>query len=556
MKANNLIYYLRSIDKGICEVCASPKGHFGIDNKCICHKCNGYEILNLEEAKHLIQRNKRRLREEFKKIAVKSDIFYCLKVFLSIGETYFINDDNEISINPDINKKESILVIDPRRIAIANVGVKWLLEDSLVHLQETISWNKAYCTNMMTLVRTWLDWNRKEKLSDIRYNLGFFVSKDDKSSFYYTQQYDFYLESLEKFNITNPSDEINDEMVENVLKIHRDLFQNPDKLKKYVMEEYPVLISTVLNSYYTDEVLRPFSFDELMDKDNKKIKKFLSLCDDELIDFITTKKTSFTEIILALLENLYSYYENKRSKTINNISKDGFVVVQDFNNLTEDIFQGKLLIPPFQEYIISSPQNNHHYPFIIKYNGNFIISPSRLWMGYRLLHYALHKDRINDDLAKKYEKESMLEIEKRLKKHNVRIIGKEIKPKKKSGFEIDLIGYFNENIFIIECKSFHPSPFFMMRKNRRYNDQFKDKLDRIEKIKAWIFEKLNNTRPKRGEISINFYDAHNKKPSEIIFPMKYHKINQSKILYLYITQIKEYHEEIRSDIIQVWYGDL
>ncbi len=553
MKDNNLINYLRNIDKGICDVCKSQKGHFGIDIKCFCYKCNGYDLLNREEARYLIQRSKRRLREEFRKIAIESDIFYCLKVFLSIGETYFINDDNKVSINPEINKKESILIIDPRRIVIANVGVKWLLEDSLVHLQKTIPWNKEYCTNMMTLVRTWLDWNRKEKLSDKRYNLGFFVSNDDKPSFYYTQQYDFYLDSLEKFNITNPSDAISAEMVENVLKLHRDLFQNPDKLKKYVMDEYPVLISTVLNSYYTDEVLRPFSFDKLMDKDNKKIKKFLSHCNDELIAFITTKKTSFTEIMLALLENLYSYYENKRSKKI--INKDGFVVVRDLNNLTNDINQERLLIPPFQEYIISSSRNHHQYPFIVEYNSNFIISPSRLWMGYRLLHYALHKNRINNEMAKKYEKESMLEIEKRLKKDGVMIVGKEINISKKD-VELDLIGYYDEYILIIECKGFHPSPFFMMRKNRRYNDQFKKKLKSIEGIKKWMFSKLNNARPIKGKIRIYVYDTHNKNPSEIIFPMKYHKIDQNKIVYLYITQIKEYHEENRNDIIQVWYGDL
>ena len=318
------------------------------------------------------------------------------------------------------------------------------------------------------------------------------------------------------------------------------------------MDEYPVLISTVLNSYYTDEVLRPFSFDELMDKDNKKMDKFLSECNVKLIDFITTKKTSFTEIILAHLENLYSYYENKRSKIIN---EDGFVVVRDLNNLTNDINQGRLLIPPFQEYIISSSRNHHQYPFIVEYNGNFIISPSRLWMGYRLLHYALHKNRINDEMAKKYEKESMLEIEKRLKKDRVVIVGKEINTSKK-GVELDLIGYYNEYILIIECKGFHPSPFFMMRKNRRYNDQFKKKLNKIERIKDWMFLQLNNTRPKKGKIRIYVYDEHNKKPSELVFPMKYHKIDQNKILYLYITQVKEFHEENRNDIIQVWYGDL
>ena len=81
-------------------------------------------------------------------------------------------------------------------------------------------------------------------------------------------------------------------------------------------------------------------------------------------------------------------------------------------------------------------------------------------------------------------------------------------------------------------------------------------MERIEKIKSWIFDKLNNTKPKIGNIRVYVYDNRNKRPSEIIVPMKYCKIDKSKILYLYITQIKEYHEENRNDIIQVWYGDL
>ncbi|MFW9873850.1 MAG: hypothetical protein ACFFG0_12150 [Candidatus Thorarchaeota archaeon] len=552
MSINNLINRLRNVDKGICEVCKSPKGHFGINHKSFCYKCNGYELLNNEEAIYIIQRNKRRLRDEFRKIAVKADIFYCLKVFLSIGETLFTNESYEISIDPKMFDKESILIIDPRRIAIANVGVKWLLEDSMLHSKEIMPWNNAYCTNMMTLVRTWLDWNRKEKLSDKRYNLGFFVTKNKESSFYFTRQYDFYLESLKKFNIADPSEEVSEEIVENVLNIHQDLFQNPEKLKKYVRDEYPVLISTILNSYYTDEVLRPFSFDEFMDKDNKKMDKFLSERTDELINFIKAKKTKFTEIILGVLEILYSYYENKRSKIIN---KDGFVVVRDLINLTNDINQGRLPILLFQEYIISSSKNPHQYPLIIEYHGIFIISPIRLWMGYRLLHYALHKDRINDEMAKKYEKESINEIEKRLKKNGITIIGKEINTSKK-GFELDLIGYFNEYVLIIECKGFHPSPFFMMRKNRRYGDQFMKKFEKIEKIKVWMCSKLNKTKSKKGKIGISVYDAHKKQPSEIIFPFKYHKIDHNKILYLYITQIKEYYEVNKSDMIQVWYGDL
>ncbi len=274
MKNNNLIEYLSTRDKGICDVCQSPKGHFGFERKYFCYKCNGYEVSNLIEVKNLIQHRKGRLREEFKNIAVKSDIFYCLKVFLSIGETFIVNDDDEISIIPNAKEKERVLKIDPRRIVIANIGVNWLFEDSLEHLPGIMPWNENYCTNMMLLLRTWLDWSRKEKLSDIRYNLGFFISKDDKNSFYYTQQYDYYLESLEKFNITDPSDEISDDMVKRVLENHRDLYQNPDNLRKYVRDEYPVLISTILNSYYTDDVIRPFSFDYLLDKDKKLMKTF------------------------------------------------------------------------------------------------------------------------------------------------------------------------------------------------------------------------------------------------------------------------------------------
>ena len=95
------------------------------------------------------------------------------------------------------------------------MGVKWLLEDSLEHLQETVKWNNTYCVNMLNLLITWLEWNKKEKLSDIRYNLGLFVVREGKISFYYTQQYDFYLDSLKKFHIVSQAEEFNEEIKSN-----------------------------------------------------------------------------------------------------------------------------------------------------------------------------------------------------------------------------------------------------------------------------------------------------------------------------------------------------
>ena len=96
----------------------------------------------------------------------------------------------------------------------------------------------------------------------------------------------------------------------------------------------------------------------------------------------------------------------------------------------------------------------------------------------------------------------------------------------------------------------------MMRKNRRYNDQFKDKLKRIDKIKSWIFNELNKAKPQMEIICVYAYDIKKKMPSEVKLPKKFYKIDRSKILYLYITQIKEFHETNRKDIIQVWLGDL
>ena len=404
---------------------------------------------------------------------------------------------------------------------------------------------------MMSLVRTWLEWNKKEKLSDTRYNLGFFITKDEITSFYYTRQFDFYLMSLEKFNITSPDEEIGDNIVKNVQKLHKDLFQDRDKLQKYIRDEYPANVSTVLNSYYTDEVIRPFSFDDLLDKDGKNMRKLLESFDNDLND-LETNNLKLPKIILALLEKLYSYYHNKRS---NVIDEDGLVIVRDLNGFYDDIVQENLLVPPLEDFVIASPKNPRNYPFIVKFKRKFIVSPVRLWIGYRLLHYALDKNRINNEMAKKYENESMIEIEDRLIKRGVVIVGKEIFTTKK-GVELDLIGYCEDLILIIECKSFHPSPFFMMRRNRRYNNQFKRKIRKVERIKNWIFTKLTDSIPNDGEIKIDVYNHYEKCPAKLVFPMKYHKIDRNRIYYLYITQIKEYHEYHRNDLIQVWSGDL
>ena len=71
-----------------------------------------------------------------------------------------------------------------------------------------------------------------------------------------------------------------------------------------------------------------------------------------------------------------------------------------------------------------------------------------------------------------------------------------------------------------------------------------------------MISQLNDVKPREGEIRINVFDPHLKKPSEIVFPIKYFKSTKNQILYIYVTQIKEYYEENRNDMIHIWYGDL
>jgi len=553
MKEDNLIEHLKNIENGICIKCGSQKGHFGDDTKIFCYKCSGYKIVSQEESKILVKRRKLRLREEFKRIAIKSDIFYCLKLFLSIGETIISENNNPIrNSNTD---SQNIIIIDPRRIVIANLGVKWLLEDSIDHKPDTIPWNASYCTNMMNLLRTWLDWNRKEKLADGRYKLGFFVAKNSANSFYFTQLFDFYMDSLRKFGITSP-DDINIDEFSNMLEKLKKLERNRENFKSYIRNEYPVLLSTMVNSYYTEEVIRPFSFDYLMDENNSKLEEVLSHPKLRMkIDDLKKEKHKFTRLFLALLEKLYEFYYKLSPKSINDSQKDGLVIVRNITQLNQDLSQEKLLIPLFKDYLISSTKNFHQYPFIIEFGGNFIITPIRLWIGYRLLHYALNKDKINSDLARKYEDESMQVIENKLKEHGVEIFGKEIKTSKK-GNEIDLFGCYQDFILIIECKGFHPSPFFMMRKSRRFNDQFLEKMKIVDKLKNWIVSSLTNLKSRYEYIELTVYDNKNKEQIKLKIPQKYCEIDRDKILYLYITQIKEFHPQTRDDVIQCWSGDL
>jgi len=88
MKNNNLIDYLRTLDKGICDVCQSPIGHFGDRDNYFCYKCSEYELLKFEETINLIKQRKRRLREEFKSIAIKSDILYGLIFFYRLERQF------------------------------------------------------------------------------------------------------------------------------------------------------------------------------------------------------------------------------------------------------------------------------------------------------------------------------------------------------------------------------------------------------------------------------------------------------------------------------------
>ncbi len=130
---------------GYCEVCNEPLGHLKGDSLIFCYKCEGYQKVEIQKSIARLSRLLERKRQEFKEKMEESDIPRYLNNYLDIGEG-ILNVHSEDRRNfllssldktkpyflPSIKKGEyenSLISYNLEFLIIANLGIKWILED-------------------------------------------------------------------------------------------------------------------------------------------------------------------------------------------------------------------------------------------------------------------------------------------------------------------------------------------------------------------------------------------------------------------------------------------
>ncbi|HDZ18081.1 MAG TPA: hypothetical protein ENH75_07325 [archaeon] len=190
---------------------------------------------------------------------------------------------------------------------------------------------------------------------------------------------------------------------------------------------------------------------------------------------------------------------------------------------------------------VSSQKNPMSFPLFVEFGNEIYISPTRLRIALRLIKQKLIHAHESNFLSKNFEIEFQKKVVSILKDKgietedpisNIELIN--LKDKKNDTFEIDILGYDEENIYIIECKSFHPHPFYMLKEGRgrrklnlkRFSSKF------TENIKPWLINRLN-IKPINGSITIQCYqqEIRTKKgrPFQFSLPERFMNISPKKI---------------------------
>lgn len=217
--------------------------------------------------------------------------------------------------------------------------------------------------------------------------------------------------------------------------------------------------------------------------------------------------------------------------------------------------------------LITSPRNPMAFPLIIEYGDKILISPTRLKVARKLMIERLNHNLISADLSKLFENEFQDMILNKFEKNGFQVIDPisniewvNIMDKKRNSFEFDILAYKDREIFVIECKSFHPNPFYELNEARlrrkeqflHFHFQFKNR------IRPWLYQKLRQP-PKKGVISISCRQIKIRDKSSsahtINLPESLHRIKKKKIKPLYVTQIKE-EFFVFSNIPQLYFKDL
>ncbi len=528
MNINKILNFNKS--KNICNVCSEPLGELEENRGTFfCYNCKGYIKVDLVNSLSLIQIKLENLRKMFREEVINGYIDKYFSNYLTLGESLYSTDSLDYCAEiPDSN--EEMIHFNFIFFVAANLALKWILED----LNFKVNGNNDYKQEVFEIPIEWQTLFCKKIY--IENNLGFYIKKNDTEHFYFTQKLDNYHKSLIQFGMvesTNISEEKMNRIVEDIIEKERDV----DYIKRIINLELPLTFVCMSYNQYPNMNDRIFSFKDIL----------------------------YHPSVIQVISDLHSYYKDKRPKTPEECddSKKYFIVKKmqeleiELNHIQWD--------STLRNHIIASQFNPMSIPLLILYKNDIVITPTRLKIVYEMMFEKYIHDKISNVLSRVFELEFQ-ENSRKIIKDSINIIDpitgeiwENIKDKKKSNFEADIIGYKNNYVFFVECKSFHPAPFYHLkdaRKRRkiRYNRstaQFNDK------FKPWLIKCLTK-KPKNGYIKINCRKIMKDKKSKnfvLNFPSNYQGIDDNHIIGIYLTQLNEIFNS-SSNLIQIYYEEL
>ncbi len=534
---NNLIF-LNNNSNGLCSICGNILGSSKLGKReYFCYKCKNYSVLPIKDCIKSCNQKLQELRESFRKLILDGDAKRYLRNYLNVLENIFVSDIREEEPLINVDNKVEILPFNQPLFITMTLAIKWILED-LNYKYKTDNNFSVEDTN--NIVIQWFGLFREKVF--LENDLGIFIKQNEshKKEFYYYQCVDFYQDSLDEYSTFHKGELT----PENYYQKITDFFEkrnNPENIHELVKYDFPLTYICSLYNLYPNKEDRMFSFKDI------------------IADYS----------VPIILQKIIDIYNEKRSSNQADLALSGknFIEITNHIQIIQDL-RDTPWSPEFLYYIfVTSKKNPMSFPLLVEFENEIYVSPTRLKIALRLIKQKLLHIHESNFLSKKFEIEFQNKVLSILKNKGIKTKDPisnfdliNIQDKKKNTFEFDILGYDEENIYIVECKSFHPHPFYMLKENRQrrklnlisFNSQF------LDKIKPWLINELIK-KSLNGHITIECYqkEIQTKKGNLFQFslPERFINISPKQIFGLYITQLNEIFLDIQS-VHQLYYKDI
>lgn len=524
-----------SNNRGYCKRCGEPLGF--IENYNIfCYKCSGYEKSDITISINEYEKKLELLRLKFRNGIINGNVKKYLYEFLQIGEESSRSQRFSPFPNIPIPIQSPLANWDALIYVITNLGIKWILED----LNYYYKGSEEFSQEILSIPNEWLIIFAEK--TNIENDLGINIKDHEGNIYhYYFQKWIFYGDSLYQYGIVDPvkiNTEEYIEMTKNMVEKESDLIY----MNNFVRYRLPIIFLSALYFIYPDKKEKMFSFDDIFNVSESNINQ------------------SFLEPYS--IAKIYTFYSRKRSLLEKQTNKRLLFIHRTLSELKYDLKNLPWYENLLPYFIISSQVNPMSFPLLVQFNNIIIITPSRLEIVTLLMYEKINHKKIHKKLHNEFEKVFQEKVKNFFEEIGVIVvdpINKEcwtnIMDKKKNNFEFDLLGLYEDNILIIECKSFRPAPFYHLKE---YQERRKKQFVRFErqfneKIKPWLMNCLKNGN-KKEYLEINCYKK-NSGPITLHIPEKYSNASVNNIFGLYITQLNEYFK-CESNIIQIYFYDI